>query len=149
VLDSQYQMRFELLVLPHPAAAFNIARWLLRSGVDAEDAAQEAMLCEYRFLHGLSWRGRAGLPAADRAEHLVHQKNRPVKGMTQSDALQSLSPRFREAIVLRELEGRAYQEIATTASIPIGTVMSTLSRACRQRHMALAEPAGHEIQFEL
>jgi RNA polymerase sigma-70 factor, ECF subfamily len=66
-----------------------------------------------------------------------------------SDALESLSPRFREVILLRELEGRAYKEIATTASIPIGTVMSTLSRACRQRHMALAEPARHEIQLEL
>ncbi len=45
-------MRFETLVLPHLDAAFNLARWLLRSGADAEDAAQEAMLRAYRFFHG-------------------------------------------------------------------------------------------------
>jgi|ERR1700730_9773953 len=52
VLDSQDQVRFEMLVLPHLDAAFNLARWLLRSGADAEDAAQEAMLRSYRFFHG-------------------------------------------------------------------------------------------------
>jgi RNA polymerase sigma-70 factor, ECF subfamily len=49
VLDSQDQMRFEALVLPHLDAAFNLARWLLRGGADAEDVAQEAMLRSYRF----------------------------------------------------------------------------------------------------
>jgi RNA polymerase sigma-70 factor (ECF subfamily) len=51
VQDSQDQVRFELLVLPHLDAAFNLARWLLRSGADAEDAGQEAMLRAYRFFH--------------------------------------------------------------------------------------------------
>ena len=49
VLDSQDQARFEMLVLPHLDAAFNLARWLLRSGADAEDASQEALLRAYRF----------------------------------------------------------------------------------------------------
>src|ERR1700675_2519598 len=52
VLDSQEQVRFETLVLPHLDAAFNLARWLLRSRADAEDAAQEALLRAYRFFHG-------------------------------------------------------------------------------------------------
>ena len=52
VLDSQDQVRFEALVLPHLDAAFNLARWLLRSGADAEDVAQEAMLRSYRFFPG-------------------------------------------------------------------------------------------------
>jgi RNA polymerase sigma factor (sigma-70 family) len=46
-------------------------------------------------------------------------------------ALEELPVTFREAIVLRELEGLSYKEIATIADIPIGTVMSRLSRARR------------------
>lgn len=64
-------------------------------------------------------------------------------------ALESLPPRFRELIVLRELEGCSYKEIAAIASIPIGTVMSTLSRARRQLQVALADPAREEAHNEL
>jgi len=71
VLDPQDQVRFEMLVLPHLDAAFNLARWLLRSGADAEDVAQEAML-RVPFLPWFSWRRCARLAAADRAEHLLH-----------------------------------------------------------------------------
>ena len=44
-------------------------------------------------------------------------------------ALAQLPPAFREVIVLRELEDLSYREIADLASVPIGTVMSRLSRA--------------------
>jgi len=39
---------------------------------------------------------------------------------------------FREVIVLREIEGLSYKEISDVAGVPVGTVMSRLSRA-RQR----------------
>src|ERR1700691_6441194 len=52
VLDSQERVRFELLVLPHLDAAFNLARWVLRGRADAEDVAQEAMLRAFRFFRG-------------------------------------------------------------------------------------------------
>jgi RNA polymerase sigma-70 factor (ECF subfamily) len=52
-------------------------------------------------------------------------------------------------IVLRELEGCSYKEIAAITSIPIGTVMSTLSRARRQLQSALANPAPKEAHHEL
>src|SRR6266704_2237572 len=52
VLDAQDRQRFEQLVLPHLDAAFNLARWLLRSRADSEDVAQEAMLRAYRFFRG-------------------------------------------------------------------------------------------------
>jgi RNA polymerase sigma-70 factor, ECF subfamily len=47
-------------------------------------------------------------------------------------AVQSLSPEFREAIVLREFEDLTYQQISDITEAPIGTVMSRLSRARRQ-----------------
>ena len=55
-----------------------------------------------------------------------------------SRALETLPPRFREVLVLRELEGCFYKEIAAITAIPIGTVMSSLSRARRQLYSALA-----------
>jgi RNA polymerase sigma-70 factor (ECF subfamily) len=66
-----------------------------------------------------------------------------------TQALESLPSRFREVIVLRELEGCSYKEIATITSIPIGTVMSTLSRARRQLQLALNNPAKKEAIREL
>ena len=177
VLDSQDQERFEMLVLPHLDAAFNLARWLLRSGADAEDAAQEAMLRSYRFFH--SFHGgdvRAWLLQIVRNTcYTWLEKNRRVKDMTEFDeevhgpssptpealaiagdnrerlthALESLPPHYREVIVLRELEGCSYKEIATITSIPIGTVMSTLSRARHQLYQAFADPAREDATHEL
>ena len=45
------------------------------------------------------------------------------------ETLKTLPDRFRELLVLRELEGLSYQELADVLDIPIGTVMSGLSRA--------------------
>jgi RNA polymerase sigma-70 factor (ECF subfamily) len=47
-------------------------------------------------------------------------------------ALDRLGPEFREVIVLRELEGLSYKEIGDVTGVPIGTVMSRLSRARRR-----------------
>jgi RNA polymerase sigma factor (sigma-70 family) len=48
------------------------------------------------------------------------------------EALESLPPEHREALVLRELEGLSYKEIATISAVPLGTVMSRLARARSQ-----------------
>ncbi|MCX7171315.1 MAG: sigma-70 family RNA polymerase sigma factor [Proteobacteria bacterium] len=53
-------------------------------------------------------------------------------------AILALSPPFREVVVLRELEELSYAEIAQIASIPIGTVMSRLSRARTELKSMLA-----------
>lgn len=177
VLDSQDQLRFEQLVLPHLDAAFNLARWLLRSRADAEDIAQEALLRAYRFFRGYhGGDARAWLLQIVRNTcYTWLEKNRPMEQMTEFNeevhlpatstpeslaiatndrerltrALEILPPRHREIIVLRELEGCSYKEIAAITSIPIGTVMSALSRARHQLQIALTAPARKEAAHGL
>jgi len=164
-LSVEDRERFEQLVLPHVDAVFNLARWLLRGRADAEDVAQEALLRACRFFGGFNGGdARAWLLQIVRNTcYTWLEKNRPLELSIEFDeelheqtsatpetlaiiaddhkrltlALETLPPRFREVLVLRELEGSSYKEIATITSIPIGTVMSSLSRARRQLYSAL------------
>src|SRR5579864_5303854 len=52
-------------------------------------------------------------------------------------ALNDLPPNFRMAVVLADIEGMSYKEIAEALQIPIGTVMSRISRARRQLQRSL------------
>jgi RNA polymerase sigma-70 factor (ECF subfamily) len=172
VLQPQERIRFEQAVVPHLDAAVNLARWLLRNRADAEDVAQEAMLRAYRFFD--QFRGgdaRAWLLQIVRNScYTWLEKNRPMELMTEFDeelhvqsspnpetlatqadergrlmrALESLPPRSREVIVLRELEAFSYKEIAEITGIPIGTVMSTLSRAREKLQRTLTAAVAKE-----
>jgi RNA polymerase sigma-70 factor (ECF subfamily) len=64
-----------------------------------------------------------------------------TKGNTQlvRAALERLSLEYRELLILRELEGFSYKEIAEIIDIPLGTVMSRLSRARKELHDRLCE----------
>jgi RNA polymerase sigma-70 factor, ECF subfamily len=64
---------------------------------------------------------------------------RAVDGETVQRALATLPAEFREVVVLRELEQCSYKEIADIAEVPIGTVMSRLSRARKLLHARLSE----------
>jgi RNA polymerase sigma-70 factor (ECF subfamily) len=55
------------------------------------------------------------------------------------EAIADLPVDFREAVVLRELEGLSYKEISEISGVPIGTVMSRLARARHQLHLRLAD----------
>ena len=59
-----------------------------------------------------------------------------------AQALQSLSPEFREVVLLADVEGFSYKEIADIMGTPIGTVMSRLSRARAALRVALADYAA-------
>jgi RNA polymerase sigma-70 factor (ECF subfamily) len=59
-------------------------------------------------------------------------------------ALETLPPRWREVLVLRELEGYAYKEIARITAMPIGTVMSALARARERLQEILMMPKTKE-----
>ena len=52
-------------------------------------------------------------------------------------ALEELPEEFREVVVMRELEGMGYKEIAEVAGVPIGTVMSRLARGRKRLQRAL------------
>lgn len=161
---------FEEVVLPHIDAAFNYARWLTKSEADAEDVVQDACVRALRFFSSLrsddarawlltivrnTWYGRfprtkgASLTTVyddvtdDRPddgldpEALVLQRQTVEKVQR---AVKDLPVDFREVIVLREIEGLSYKEIAAVAGIPIGTVMSRLARA-RERLLATLGPS--------
>jgi RNA polymerase sigma-70 factor, ECF subfamily len=177
VLGPQQKVRFEQLVLPHVDAAFNLSRWLLRNRADSEDVAQEAMMRAYRFFE--QFRGtdaRAWLLQIVRNTcYSWIQKHKPSEFMTELDeqlhqspnpdperlsmqasdrdrlmrALETLPPKSREVLVLRELEGCSYKEIAEITGAPMGTVMSTLSRARERLQQVLAGPAVKEASNEL
>jgi len=177
VLNAEDRARFEQMVLPHLDAAFNLAVWILSSRTDAEDVTQDAMLRAFRFFEGFYGGDvRAWLLQIVRNTcYTWLEKNRRMKMTDQFDeelhmqssatpesitiagddrerlmrALETIPARFREVIVLRELEGCSYKEIAAITSIPIGTVMSSLSRARRQLHSALAKDAGGNSADEL
>jgi RNA polymerase sigma-70 factor (ECF subfamily) len=59
-------------------------------------------------------------------------------------AVEELPLLFREVVVLRELEGMTYQQIATLTEVPIGTVMSRLSRGRAQLQKRLAACVGED-----
>ena len=54
-------------------------------------------------------------------------------------AIEELPAEFREVIVLRELEGLSYKQIADVTEIPVGTVMSRLARARKRLEQSLCQ----------
>jgi RNA polymerase sigma-70 factor (ECF subfamily) len=170
--DPETARRFEALVLPHLDAAHNLARWLLRGEADAQDLAQDAMLRALRFFDGFrggdprAWllkivRNTCYTRLADarkaRADeefdeelHVVAEATPEALAIAAADrerlarALEALPPRSREVLVLRELEGCSYKEIAEITGMPIGTVMSSLSRARSRLQQALGAQGRKE-----
>jgi RNA polymerase sigma factor (sigma-70 family) len=165
---------FEQVVLPHLDAAYNLARWLVRNNHDAEDIVQEAYLRAFRFFGGFhGGNARAWLLKIVRnTSYTFLETNRPVdlgvefdekihtpdvaqpdaeaallqavESRTLRDALEQLPVQFREILILRELEGMSYKEIAAITEVPIGTVMSGLARARAQLKKSLLRAKEQE-----
>lgn len=67
------------------------------------------------------------------------------KGQLIRLALQQLSPELRIVLVLRELEGFSYEEIASQLKLPLGTVKSRVNRGKIQIAQAILEKAGGQL----
>jgi RNA polymerase sigma factor (sigma-70 family) len=160
---------FEEVVLPHLDAAFNYARWLTKSDADAEDVVQDAAVRALRYFSSLrnddarawlltivrnTWYGRFS-KAGSAEQRKVFDDMKDERPDEQLDpealviqqqavervqrAIEELPVDFREVVVLREIEGLSYKEIAAVIGTPIGTVMSRLARG-RERLLAVLEP---------
>ena len=166
---------FQRAVLPHLDAAYNLARWLTRNEQTAEDMVQDSFVRalksfgSFRGENARAWilaivrntcytwlaKNKAHAPIVEfndeietaDAEALDPETlaARSADGEAVRQALDELPAEFREVVVLRELEGLSYHEIADVADVPIGTVMSRLSRARKQLKRRLAEnvEGGH------
>jgi RNA polymerase sigma factor (sigma-70 family) len=174
-------MNFEEAVMPHLDAAYNLARWLTRNEHDAQDMVQEAYLRALRFFGGFqgtdarawlltivrntcyTWlkRNRSVELSGDFDEIvLTKESDEPdpeashvlkVQVQLINEAIERLPIEFREVVILRELEELSYKEIAAITGIPIGTVMSRLSRARKRllgclRGVARVEPVERSVR---
>ena len=147
------QEEFERIAMPHLAALLRVARRLTLEPASAEDLVQETML--------LAWRGFGGFQAGTNARawlfrilfNAFHGEGRKasrtpslpagnVRPMLQEaveiwEALEALSLEHRTVLLLAVVEGFTCQEIAGIVHVPIGTVMSRLSRARQELRKSL------------
>lgn len=150
---------FEEIILPHLDAAHNLARWLTGRAEDAREVVQEAYLRAFRYFDSykggdskswlltivrntaFTWRsGRRQELAAESFNETTHSSRLPeqnqeerlvdaAKAAILRNCIEALPLEFREVLIMRELEEMSYRQISEVVSIPVGTVMSRLSRA--------------------
>ncbi len=148
----------EKLLKKYERYVFNTALGFFKDSFLAADAAQEAMIKIYRSLGSFrfessfkSWifritvnackdmlrRQKAEMPLEDSAERLLSDDSAsPEQALdaketkrTIIDAIKSLDDDHRNVIILRELNGQSYDQIARTLDISVGTVKSRIFRA--------------------
>lgn len=164
---------FERVVLPNLRPARRLARRLTNNEHDADDVVQEAALRALRYFrtfkggNGRAWflrivrntfyawrqHGSSRTPTDpfDETRHRGPQPPfDPEQLLSHADdlalierAMKSLPGRYRELLGLRELMGLSYQELAAVVGIPLGTVMSSLSRARPAFRRALQQELKH------
>jgi RNA polymerase sigma-70 factor, ECF subfamily len=164
---------FEDLAMPHFARLYNLACWLTHDTVVAEDLVQETYMKAlrgfssfqqgtnfrawiYRILRNTFLTSKTGLKvvatidlddetAPEPANEVTPESLLLARVATETlqQALESLPMHFREIILLCDLEEMSYQEIGQALGIPIGTVMSRLSRARKaMRTLLVARKEG-------
>ena len=164
------------LLVDHMDAAYNLARYLMRNEADAEDVVQSAYVraishfAGFRGGDGRAWlltvvrnscydRMRKMGPSSrntefDEAMHSgASQDPDPETALLLAErtelvrkSLTDLPAESREVLVLRELEQLSYRQIAEIAGIPVGTVMSRLSRARQRFQRTLSGHMEHGVK---
>src|SRR5215813_15437316 len=149
---------FEELAMPLFDQLYNFAHWLTQDRTEAEDLVQETYAKAlrgfssfqmgtnfrawiYRILRNTFLTSRTGLKANvplefdDGSEPSAGPETPETVMIERSqhqlvqETLQELPVHYREVLLLCEVEEMSYQEISETLAVPIGTVMSRLSRA--------------------
>lgn len=149
---------FESLVRKYEKRMYNVALRITGNPEDAVEAVQDAFVSAFSRLGGFKGEARfstwlyriavnaslnrlkaarnepvslEGRPEAEgvNAETALHGVQRKELQQAVHDCIGRLEPGFREVVVLRDLEGFSYDEIADTLDIKGGTVRSRLSRA--------------------
>jgi RNA polymerase sigma-70 factor (ECF subfamily) len=162
---------FEALAMPLLAPLYNFAHWLTGNRDEAEDLVQEAYVKAlkgfssfapgtnfrawmYRILRNTFLTSRTGL----KAMVSLDDEENPIAEPAASDdpeslllarvdqeqirrALEQLPVQHREIVLLCDVEEMTYKEIAELMNIPLGTVMSRLSRARKAMRGLLSEKA--------
>jgi len=171
--SAEVMRRFEDVVLIHLDAAYNLARWLTGSEHDAQDVVQDACVRAFRafdqfrggdarawlltIIRNTSFTLMSGRKTQRELDESTHEPvdhdvdphvilSRASDAKRVREAIEMLPEELRTVIVLREMEGLSYKQIATVAGVPIGTVMSRLSRGRERLAGLLAEdePVGRE-----
>ena len=153
---------FHQLVDRYGGALFALAVRLVGNAADAQDVMQEVLAGAFRgigsFRHESSVKTwltqilvrQAARHRREQSRYKLHVQNQSpparMPGQDRADirmdlaeALTDLSHEHREVIVLRELEGLGYEEIAAVLKLPRGTVESRLFRARRELQDLLEE----------
>jgi RNA polymerase sigma-70 factor (ECF subfamily) len=163
---------FEDLAMPLFDQLYNFARWLTQDTAEAEDLVQETYAKAlrgfssfqlgtnfrawmYRILRNSFLSSRTGLKTMVAIDEETDEKLLPAEKTTPESilmeqagreqvqqALTELAVPFREILLLCEVEEMSYQEISETLGIPIGTVMSRLSRARKALRTLLSKDDG-------
>jgi RNA polymerase sigma-70 factor, ECF subfamily len=168
------QDEFERIAMPHARSLLRVARRLAADPAAAEDAVQEALLRAWRsfdrfkpgtnarawlfqimirelYAQGRKLHSRPQLEPldieTDRGAPLRSAKAGFLEAAEVNRALYTLSPAHRTVLLLTAVEGFTCREVAQILSVPIGTVMSRLSRA-RQTFRERLEQIGTRNEYQ-
>jgi RNA polymerase sigma-70 factor (ECF subfamily) len=177
LVDGQDQLaRFERSIMPHLDAVYNLARWLTLRDPDAQAVVQDAYLRAFRlfnrcrgdsrcWLLGIvckvvyDWlkqnRGERTVTLFDERLHDPPEKKGTPDPLLLAKAdhealrraIAELPVQFRELLILHELEGLSYKEIANVARVPLRTVMPRLARAREHLLRTLLVPPLHSNEL--
>lgn len=169
---------FERLLDAYETRVYRLALRFTGNESDAEDLTQEIFLGVYRGLarfrgdsalgtwiyrvamnHCLEFRRKRKLDQVPLEEELMlassDWRDDPSQSADRQElsarveaAINSLSPVHRDVVVLHELQGLTYQEVAATLDVPVGTVKSRLSNAFRRLRDLLGGYVSEETQHE-
>jgi RNA polymerase sigma-70 factor, ECF subfamily len=156
---------FEELFLPHLDGAYNLARWIVERDRDAQTVVQEAYIqalnefVEFRGTDARAWllaivrnaaytwiQKRGNNSSMIPFEEAIHvaPTDQPLSESSHeaqkrlNEALTRLPVEFREILVLREIEGWSYKQLASALNVPAATVVSRLNQARRRLRQEVA-----------